>query len=759
MRGRRAAAAVVAALMVGSVLAGLPSASAQAPDSTRAPASSPALDGWRVERSGPEEHVVRWTSPRRLPVRSSRPEIVDSAGRPLGVTRLVAGGHGVEVRVTGPVPDAATLDVVLAGDRLDEPGADRPAAERHEAPAIAPRTRLADDPGAPGPADVVTSRYRLEPIRLRGMPEPVEMVGQVVEPAPGSVAGPKPLVLFLHGRHEWCYSPRGRDAPDDWPCRGAAREVPSERGYLYLQRLLASHGYATVSIRANGINAQDWRLPDGGAAARADLVAAHLRHWGSLAAERDIDLSRTVLVGHSRGGEGVDRFALRPEPAGLHVTGQVLLAPTNFGDQRAAYVPTVTVLPYCDGDVSDLQGQRYVDTARELAPDDPALRSSVLLMGANHNYFNTEWTPGISAAPSFDDWGGRPKQYCGARHPQRLSAAQQRDAASVLVSGAVRLFAEGDEASLALFDGSPVTTETLAPAMAWSAALAGDRDTRYPGSDLRAVGGPAGRVRTCRAVVERSPTACGRGAWESTPSWPEGERMLPTVDDLEVAWRGSGTAATLELDRPLDLRDRRLQMRVIHDPRREAARFTLRAVDGSGHSAELSGSATLRRLPGGSDNARRWGRAVTFDPPSDATDFDPSDVRSLVLASGTGRARIWVRDLASVGPSVLAVPTRRPATLSVGTVKVPEGDGPGRGVAQVPWRVTGDVEPGARFRAVVRGSRKTTAVDIVVPPGVTSGTVPVRFSRNDTHDDRRRVFEVSAYAISGANVEDRKSVV
>jgi len=374
-------------------------------------------------------------------------------------------------------------------------------------------------------------------------------------------------------------------------------------------------------------------------------------------------------------------------------------------------------------------------------------------MGANHNYFNTEWTPGISAAPSFDDWGGRPKQYCGARHPQRLSAAQQRDAAAVLVSGAVRLFAEGDEASLPLFDGSPVTTETLAPAIAWSAALAGDRDTRYPGSDLRAVGGPAGSVRTCRAVIERSPTACGRGAWESTPSWPEGERMLPTVDDLEVAWRGSGTAATLELDRPLDLRDRRLQMRVIHDPRREAARFTLRAVDGSGHSAELRGSATLRRLPGGSDNARRWGRAVTFDPPSDATGFDPSDVRSLVLTSRTGRARIWVRDLASVGPSVLAVPTRRPATLSVGTVKVPEGDGPGRGVAQVPWRVTGDVEPGARFRAVVRGSRKTTAVDIVVPAGVTSGTVPVRFSRNDTHDDRRRVFEVSAYAISGANVE------
>ncbi len=752
MRWRRVV--VLTTAMAIGVAGASTATSGYAAPSERSAAAPAGLGTWQVRTQGGDEQVIRWTSERRLPVRSSRPEIVDAAGRPLGVTSIVADGRAVEVRITGPVPDVEELDVLLAGDRLDEPGVDRPAAARPGTNPSAPRARLADDPGAAGDAPVISSDYQLDALPLRGMPAPIEMVGHVVEPAPGAVSGDKPLVLFLHGRHDWCYTPKAEeDFSDTWPCAGASREVPSERGYDYLQRLLASQGYVTVSIRANGINAQDWRLPDGGAGARADLIAAHLRHWASLAGTHEVDLSRVVLVGHSRGGEGVDRFSLRP-PDETNVVGQVLLAPTNFGDQRSSYVPTVTVLPYCDGDVSDLQGQRYVDAARELEPDDPALRSSVLLMGANHNYFNTEWTPGISAAPSMDDWGGRAKQYCGAKHPQRLSAAQQRDAAAVLVGGAVRLFAERDEASLPLFDGSPVTTSTLAPALTWSAALAGDRDTRYPGPALRATAGEAGTVRTCRAVMESAKTACGRGAPESTPSWPAAEQLLPEVDDLEIAWQHPGTAATLALAEPLDLRDRRLQLRVIQDPRRETARFSVRATDGAGRTADLVGApASLATLPGSPENARRWARTVTFTAPSELGDLDLADVRSLELVTGSGKARIWLRDVSSVGTTLPAVPTHRPATIQVGSVRVPEGDGPSPGVALVPWTVTGDVGAGARFRAVVQGPRRATKIDIDVPPGTTSGTIPVRFPRNTTHEDYRVAYEVAAHTISGANVE------
>jgi hypothetical protein len=33
-----------------------------------------------------------------------------------------------------------------------------------------------------------------------------------------------------------------------------------------------------------------------------------------------------------------------------------------------------------------------------------ALQSAVISLGCNHNYFNTEWTPGHAKAPASDDW-------------------------------------------------------------------------------------------------------------------------------------------------------------------------------------------------------------------------------------------------------------------------------------------------------------------------------------------------------------------
>ena len=62
------------------------------------------------------------------------------------------------------------------------------------------------------------------------------------------------------------------------------------------------------------------------------------------------------------------------------------------------------MLPYCDGDVSNQQGQHFIDDSR-YAYDDDVLRSTVWVMGANHNFFNTVWTPGKYAYSTSDDWG------------------------------------------------------------------------------------------------------------------------------------------------------------------------------------------------------------------------------------------------------------------------------------------------------------------------------------------------------------------
>ncbi len=188
--------------------------------------------------------------------------------------------------------------------------------------------------------------------------------------------------------------------------------MPSYLGYEYVQRLLASQGYATVSISANAINAQDFDSADAGASARSALVRHHLALVAQWTADPGkprwfgrVDLDDTVLVGHSRGGEGVARAVVDSRlRAPWHVRGEVLVAPTDFARLATPYTPSVTLLPYCDGDVIDLQGQQYTDLARDLTSDDTAFRSSVLMRGANHNFFNVQWTPGASVAPSFDDW-------------------------------------------------------------------------------------------------------------------------------------------------------------------------------------------------------------------------------------------------------------------------------------------------------------------------------------------------------------------
>ena len=394
-----AATALAVALPLG-LAQSAPAAPDRSDQSGSAPSAADTGAGtWQVTQTGTDVYRVSWRSPRRLPVTSDRPSIVSAAASTSslapsgGVTTVSADGRTVSVEVRAAQrPDVSELDVVLSGDRLDEVGDDvQSGATGAPSPGFAAPggPTLPVDPATPGNLAVTTSDYELTPVKLPGMPRPIEMVGHVVEPT-DAATGPRPLVLFMHGRHTYCYRPgKPKDDGGEWPCAAPNKEVPSHLGYDYMQKSLASQGYATVSVRVNGINAQDFALEDGGADARAEIVKRHLDHWTTIAASHRVDLSRVVLVGHSRGGEGVDRAALEiPLSAPYRIAGQLLLAPTDFGTQTAAYVPTVTMLPYCDGDVFDLQGQRFTDTARDLTTDDTSLKSSVLVMGANHNYFN-----------------------------------------------------------------------------------------------------------------------------------------------------------------------------------------------------------------------------------------------------------------------------------------------------------------------------------------------------------------------------------
>ncbi len=781
-RGMTPTRSVVAATLAALVLALVPDAgpSAAVPSVLRtevAPGAPAAADPgdpgdpgrWQVDDLGSGRYRVSWTSPVDLPLRSDRPTVV---GDDLTFGPPTTGGdrRTVESVVTSTVaPDPADLDVVLSGDRLDEPGLD-PAGAAPAAAGRAPATTLLDapDPGAVGPFTTVTSDYDLPGVKLAGMRQPIEMDGHVVEPGADQATGPRPLVLFLHGRHGVCYEPGNDDAySDTWPCAGAFREIPSHLGYDYVQRLLASQGYATVSVRVNGINAQDFRLPDGGAGARATIVRRHLDHWTSLAAAHQVDLSQVVLVGHSRGGEGVDRASIQvPLTAPYRIVGQVLLAPTDFASHTAPYVPTVTVLPYCDGDVSDLQGQKFTDVGRDLVAGDTSLKSSVLVLGANHNFFNTEWTPATAAAPSSDDWFGPAEQPCGRRHPGRLSGAGQRAVGKAYVAGAVHLFT-GDDAYLPLFDGSPVTVASIGAADVRSHTLGGGRDVRRPGREATptlATGGV--ETRLCSGVASYdvgSVGICGGGLQVTAPHFVlEGEAQ-PSRRFLELAWTRAGGVGGLRFDEPLDLTADRLELRTIVDSRRGAVDLRVRVTDGAGATAVLTpdGGTRVEPLLVAEGVTKLWAQPLLVDA-SGASGIDLADVVSVELLADNPRGRLWVAEVAAAPATLAPVPSGRLPVLDVGRLTIDEGDPTATGprasavrTARVPFTITGAVTRPARFvvQTVGQEAGRPQRFTVDVAPGQTSGSIPVRYGV-DRLADYPLATTVTAWPVRGLVTDD-----
>ena len=124
--------------------------------------------------------------------------------------------------------------------------------------------------------------------------------------------------------------------------------------------------------------------------------------------------------------------------------------------------------------MSDLQGQQYVDIGRDLTPD-RALRSSVMAMGTNHNYYNTEWTPGLSKSPAWDDWFDPGDPQCGESRDKRLTPAEQQAVGLAYTAALVDLAIADDARSLPLLDGTRVKPASIGRASAFVHAIGGNK--------------------------------------------------------------------------------------------------------------------------------------------------------------------------------------------------------------------------------------------------------------------------------------------
>ena len=89
-------------------------------------------------------------------------------------------------------------------------------------------------------------------------------------------------------------------------------------------------------------------------------------------ARRHHGLQQIGLMGHSRGGEGVVTAGTLNEALAAPVEHQVGLRCWRRSTSPAPTLPdvvTTTLLPYCDGDVSDQQGQHfYADSRGRASP-------------------------------------------------------------------------------------------------------------------------------------------------------------------------------------------------------------------------------------------------------------------------------------------------------------------------------------------------------------------------------------------------------
>lgn len=329
---------------------------------------------------------------------------------------------------------------------------------------------LGQDPGAPGPLAVTREEYNFGDTAFQpsNFPGPVELLASIHYPT--ALAGPYPVIILLHGRHATCFSGTGGQFLQ-WPCTNNRQPIPSYKGYDYVSEVLASHGYVVVSISANGTNAVDNSVFDLGALARAELIQKHLdilntfnttggAPFGNKFVGK-LDLTKVGTMGHSRGGEGVVRHYVLNNSLGAPygVKAVFPLAPVDFNRFVVNNAPVNVLLPYCDGDVADLQGVHFYDDARYNVPGDQAPKHYELVMGANHNFYNTVWSPGSTTIPgATNDWlfvpNGQNDSHCGTKAGnQRLTEAQQRGTGLAYMSAFFRAYVGGESQFIPILTG------------------------------------------------------------------------------------------------------------------------------------------------------------------------------------------------------------------------------------------------------------------------------------------------------------------
>jgi len=319
------------------------------------------------------------------------------------------------------------------------------------------------DPGVLGSDSTAYLEYNLGDTILPSWEgDATEVIGRVHFPI--DLSDNSRVLLFMHGRHGTCYD--GESTKVIWPCSINQDTIRNYQGYSYFAEHMASHGYVVISISANAAVVHGY--PDIDMQQRAELIQHHLEQWQAFNTtgvsesidffesefnlaninyfEGKLNLNNIGLMGHSRGGEGVVHYSNSIQNPSFGVRAILTLAPTNFFREVITNIPTMNISPYCAGDVPDLGGVRYYDDSRYSDLLDTVPKHNLLMWGANHNYFNTIWTPdednALGAVDDAETYSS--DEHCGSTSG-RLTAEQQRAAFTAYSSAFFRTYMNDDD--------------------------------------------------------------------------------------------------------------------------------------------------------------------------------------------------------------------------------------------------------------------------------------------------------------------------
>jgi hypothetical protein len=525
------------------------------------------IDSRLAQVLDPGEELYRVTVDGRFPPRALRYEVrVD--GRPVA--------YGIP-RADQEALLAITTDAAVLADQITVRYESGPTARAPSLPSGEPSPLGGGSLGAaaPGPFEVTLETYDFgdRAFQPAGLGSRVELRANVHHPSDLS-AGPFPLVLFLHGNHSSCFS--GRRSGYEWPCRPGWEPIPNHEGYDYLGKRLASWGYIVVSVSGNGVNVLGNFVDDTGMRQRGLLLEKHIdlwNEWNAIGGDPfdqrfvgAVDMDHIGVMGHSRGGEGAvwnvieDRRRANP----YDIDAVLPLAPVDFTRETVNEVHLGVILPFCDGDVSDLQGVHFFDDARYLVPGDPSAKATVTAFGANHNFFNTVWSPSSGIPGAFDDG------YCPGH--DLLTERQQRRVGIAYMVSFFRRYVGGETDRGRMWTGA-TTPPSIEPAQTAVSYLAPDtlttrrdvnRFTDPEDLSVNALGGAVvatdmGMVGWCANLFD-TPCVPGQdGFADIHVSWPFfffSDAVPPGLQEAVLGWSGAAEGgASILFEIPPGARD------------------------------------------------------------------------------------------------------------------------------------------------------------------------------------------------------------